>query len=146
MVIVMSGRTDRDRPHTFVATSAADGRDRATPIVLAAIYVVVSVFFGPLLFAGGGDLCDGPYGLFDSGTPGAQLTPEVRHVLIFQVAGATAMLTTGCFLLAYLWMRRHHLSRLALTLSSLGIVAMMIGFSVIFTVLAPGGQVCQLPN
>jgi hypothetical protein len=147
LVIVMSGRTDWDRPHAFAATSTVDGRDRATPVVLAAIYVAVSVFFGPLLFAGGGDYCDGPYGLFDSGTRlEAQLTVEVRHVLIFQVAGATAMLTAGCFLLAYLWIRRHHMRRLALTLSSLGIVAMMIGFSVVFMSLAPGGQVCHLPN
>ncbi|MEU2035006.1 hypothetical protein [Nocardia amamiensis] len=114
------------------------------PVVLAMIYIVGSVLFGPAIYLGG-------YALFTEGVAdycdavhGGRVSRDARFTAAqnFQVTGAGAMLACGLVLLAVLWAHRHRISRLRLTLSSSGILAMMCGFGFLIRVSGPSGQSC----
>lgn len=115
------------------------------PVLLALIYVVGSVAFGPaiylggyLLFTGGvGDYCDAVHG--DPVSRDAKFTAAQS----FQITGAGFMSVLGLLLLAALWIHRHRIGLLRRTSSSCGILAMICGFAFLIMVSGPAGQSCS---
>ncbi|WP_406237458.1 hypothetical protein [Nocardia sp. NBC_01009] len=114
------------------------------PVVLAVLYVVGSVYLGPALFLGGYALFAG--GVMDycdwvNGDP-ASRDAKFTAVQNSPVICAVTMLAVGLVLLANLWGRRHQVSRLRLTLSSLGILAMMCGYGCLIQMGSLPGPSC----
>jgi hypothetical protein len=110
------------------------------PVVLAMIYTVGSVLLGPAIYLGGYVLfTDGLMDYCDS----AAREGAFRAAQGFQIAGASTMLIAGFALLAGLGADRHRISRLRLTWSGVGILAMMFGFGLVIVMSGPSGQVCS---
>lgn len=117
-----------------------------SPILLASVYSVCSIFIGPLTFLlgalftkGGLDYCDGTYYLND-GSIDPSRESEFRNAQIFQVVSAGTMIMLGIVILvALILANRKDKTNLWMLVP---VLFMILGYIFVILISGSGSQVC----